>query len=350
MKDGKLHALNAMMGLAIGDAISWTAMFHRGFLLPAWTRRIRREMDSTSETENVTLLSMPFSLNQSAQHFDISPTDVTEWAAFSAGILLSNGINNFKQSVFKEWINLAESNEPIRGGVSTQAALNNLRKGIQPPRSGKENPHYFDDGAMSRAVPIGIVCNGQPYEAARVAEIDASVTNSEDGVWAAQAMAVAISLVCSGKNIIETIETAHQILPESSWISRTVDEALKLVEKNKSIFSIFPILNNNIVNREYSYGNVASETLALTFAIAQIHGNNFETALTTALGFAKSGETLPAMVGALVGAMHSQVIASESWLNAIRSLKGICIPSLAGKNYLRLAETISNISRRKIVK
>lgn len=348
MSDVKQRALNAMIGLAIGDAISWTAMFHRSFLLPSWTRRIRREIDSTSESENVIISPMPFSLNQPVHHFDISPTDDTEWAAFSAGILLGNTFNSYNQSVLKEWINLAQSNDPIRGGVSTQATLHNLRKGIQPPQSGKENPHYFDDGAMSRAVPIGIVCVGQPDEAMRLTEIDACVTNSEDGVWAAQAMAVAISLVCSGKNIFDAIDTAHQYLPESSWIERTVDEALKITEKSKSIFSILPELHNSIVNREYSYGNVAPETLALTFAIARLHGNNFENAETTALGFAKSGESLPAMVGALVGAMHSMVIAEESWLNAIRSLKGICIPSLAGMDYLILAEQLSNLAIKKI--
>jgi ADP-ribosylglycohydrolase len=348
VSDVKQRARNAMIGLAVGDAMSWTAMFHRSFLLPSWTRRKRREIDSTSETENVIVSPMPFSLNQPAQHFDISPTDETEWAAFSAGILIGSNPSSYEQTVLQDWIKLAQSNEPIRGGVSTQAALHNLRKGIQPPQSGKENPHYFDDGAMSRAVPIGIMCAGKPDEAARLAQIDASVTNSEDGIWAAQAIAVAISLVCSGKNISESIEIAHQYLPRTSWIRQTVEEAFLITRESKSIFSILPELQNEIVNREYSYGNVAPETLALTFAIARLHGNNFETAMTTSLGFAKSGESLPAMVGAIVGAMNSIEIVNENWLNAIRSLKGICIPSFAGKDYLKLTEQLSNLAYKKI--
>ena len=344
MNDMKQRARNAMIGLAIGDALSWTAMFHRSVLLPSWTRRIRRDIDSTSETTNVIVTPMPFSLNQPAQHFNISPTDDTEWAAFSAGVLLSNGNSSYNQTVLKEWMNLARSNDSVRGGVSTQAALHNLRNGILPPQSGKENPHYFDDGAMSRAVPIGIICAGHPDKAARLVDIDATVTNSEDGVWAAQAMAVAISLVCSGQNITDALGTAHQYLPESSWVRRTVDEATRISEKCDSLFSILPELHNTIVNREYSYGNVAPETLALTFVIARLHGSNFDTAVTTASCFPKSGETLPAMVGALVGAMHSTSIASESWLNAISALKGICIPSLAGKNYLTLIEMVSDMA------
>ncbi|MDP2366270.1 MAG: ADP-ribosylglycohydrolase family protein, partial [Ignavibacteria bacterium] len=238
--------------------------------------------------------------------------------------------------------------DPIRGGVSTQAALHNLRNEIKPPQSGKQNPHYFDDGAMSRAVPIGIICAGQPDKAAQLASIDASITNSEDGVWAAQAMAVAVSLLCAGENIKDAISGAYQYLPESSWIKRSVDDAMKIVEKTNSIFSIIPEIQNNIVNREYSYGNAAPETLALSFIIVQLHGNNFETAVTTSLSFAKSGETLPAMVGALAGAMQIKSFTSENWLNAIGTLNGICIPTFAGKNYLKLVEEISNYAGKKI--
>ncbi|MBI2427417.1 MAG: hypothetical protein HYV29_01210 [Ignavibacteriales bacterium] len=98
MTDMKQRARNAMVGLAIGDAISWTSMFQRSFLLPPWTRRIRREIDTSSEATNVIVTPMPFSLNQPAQHFDISPTMNTEWSAFSAEILVGNGFSSYTQS------------------------------------------------------------------------------------------------------------------------------------------------------------------------------------------------------------------------------------------------------------
>jgi ADP-ribosylglycohydrolase len=348
MSDIKQRAKNAMIGLAIGDSISWTSMFHRSLLLPPWTRRIRREIDASSEITNVIITAMPFSLNQPSKHFDIAPTDKTEWAAFSAEILLKNNFNSYEQEVFNAWMKLGNSEVPIRGGVSTQAALNNLRNGIKPPQSGKQNPHYFDDGAISRAVPIGIICAGQQETAARLVEMDASVTNSEDGVWAAQAMAVAISLICVGQSINESINESYKYLPESSWIKRTVEEAMCISEKSDSIFYILPEIQNKIVNREYSYGNVAPETLALTFIIAKLHGNDFEKAIASAACFAKSGETLPAMVGALTGAIQSKSFVSDNWLTAIETLKGICIPSFLERNYLKLVEELSNQAGQKI--
>ncbi|MDT3697128.1 MAG: ADP-ribosylglycohydrolase family protein [Ignavibacterium sp.] len=342
MNDVKQRAKNAMLGLAIGDAISWTSMFHRSVLLPHWTRRIRREIDTSSETTNVLLTPMPFSLNQPAEYFNISPTDKTEWAAFSAEILLKSNNESYEQNIYSEWLKLVNSPDQIRGYVSTQAAITNLRSGLKPPQTGKQNPHYFDDGAMSRAVPIGIICAGLPAEAAHLAEIDASVTNSEDGVWAAQSIAVTISLVCAGESVIDATNAAYQYLPESSWIKRIVDQVMFITEKCDSVFSILPELQNRIINREYSYGNVAPETLAIALLIAKYHGDDFEKAISTSACFAKSGETLPALVGALVGAKQSHNIANGFWLASIEKLKGISIPHFVEKNYLNIVEDLSN--------
>ena len=328
-----------MLGLAMGDALSWPGMFHRSRLLPPWTRRIRREIDAASETSNVLALAMPFSLNQPGELFDIGPTDDSEWAAFTANILLK-GDGGFDRVLHKEWLVLANSSENIKGSVSTQAALKNLRKGLLPPQSGKENPHYFDDGAVARAVPIGVFNAGNPEKAAQMAALDASVTNAEDGVWAAQAMAVAISLACTGKNADEIFGAALEFLPQSSLVRRKVDEAFALVDDRFSLFSILPKLQNTVVNREYSYGNAAPETLALAFVIAKVAGHDFERAITVATSFAKTADSLPATVGALVGAMSTGVIASEVWLAAISTLKGICIPSLAGADFLRLTNQL----------
>lgn len=339
------RARNAMLGLAIGDALSWTAMFHRSYLLPPWTRRIRREMDAASETSNVLALAMPFSLNQPAESFDISPTDDSEWAAFTTNILLKRD-DGFERALHDVWLTLAQSGEIIKGGVSTQAALSNLRKDIKPPRSGRENPHYFDDGAVSRAVPIGIFCAGNPEKAARMAALDASVTNAEDGVWAAQAFSAAISLACVGKSVNEILDASLQFLPMSSLVRRKVDDALAFADDRDSLFSMHPKIQNTIINREYSYGNAAPETLALTFVIAKMIGHDFELALTTAASFAKAADSLPAAVGALVGAMSSGEIASASWLAAITTLKGVCIPSLAGTNFLELTDRLVDAALR----
>lgn len=298
-------------------------------------------MDAAAETAQLLTIAMPFSLNQPADVFDTGPTDDAEWAAHTAGILLRPGVR-FEDAVREAWAALATSGEPIRGGVSTQAALRNLRNNIQPPRSGRENPHYFDDGAMCRAVPVGIVWAGDPQHAAEHSHIDACVTNAEDGVWAAQAMAASVSLACAGESAETCIRASMELLPRGSLVRRTVEEALALSRGSGTLFSILPALQDAIVNREYSYGNAAPETLALAFVIVRMAGgHDFERAVTTAASVAKTADALPAVVGALAGALNAGEIASDSWRRAITTLKGIAIPSMAGMNYLELTERLA---------
>lgn len=347
MNDIKTSALNSMMGLAIGEALSWPAMFHRSYQLPFWTRRIRREIDAASETDNVIVPPIPFSLNQPADNFNISPTVNSEWAYFAAELITDSNTENYKNSLAEEWKKLAESESAIKGSVSVQATLNNFRKGIYPPQSGKQNPHYFDDSAFSRAVPIGILCAGDTDQAVKLAFIDASVTNSEDGIWGAQAVAAAVASLCAGERIEFAVDNALAVLPESSWIRRTADEALSIADKTGDVFSALPELHNNIVNREYSYGNAAPETLAIALAILKHHGADFKQAVTLASSFAKCAQTLPAVTGALAGAFQTNAFASKYWIDSIKYLKGICIPALAGKDYLMISEKLSNMAGQK---
>lgn len=338
MKGFRRRARNALLGLAIGDAIGWPAMFHRSRLLPPWTRRIRREMDAQREDAGVLRVPMPFSLNQPFTTFDLYPTDDTEWAAWTIDGLLANGCTVNAEWVTTQWSDLAQAGGFIRGGVSTQAALANLRKGTMPPASGRNNPHYFDDGAACRAVPIGIAYAGSPDRAAEAAAIDACVTNAEDGIWVAQAVAAAVSAACGGRSCVSVIETAMRYLPADSWSRRTADRALQLSGQDVPSLALLPLLHR-ILNAEYSDGCVGPETLALTLAIIQRSGERLDEAVTTAAGFAKGADALPALVGAIAGALAPGTPIPPQWEGSLGPLRGICLPSLAGRDYPGLVET-----------
>lgn len=343
----KQRARAAMLGLAVGDAISWPAMFHRSFLMPFWTRRIRREMDAASENLHVIRPPMPFSLNQNPQAFDLGPTDDSEWCAFTAEQLLQQNGGLDSEKLLAAWRKLAEAAEPVRGEVSTQAALFNLRNGKFPPHTGHDNPHYFDDGAMCRAVPIGVVCPGDHRRAAEFAAIDAAVTNSEDGLWAAQAMAALVTVLCGGGNLQQAIAAAQSYLPAHSWIARTVEKAMTICGNAETILEVAPELNREVINREYSYGSVAPETLAVTLAILTITKGEFEAALMAATVFAKTADSVPALVGAAAGALNGEKINFGPWRNSIRFLKGICIPNFRGRDYIELTEKLSDLASQK---
>ncbi|NUN68876.1 MAG: ADP-ribosylglycohydrolase family protein [Bacteroidetes bacterium] len=340
MSSNQQRGRNALLGLAMGDSLSWTSMFHRSVLLPPWTRRIRREMDAASESNNVIVTPMPFSLNQPAEHFDLSPALCTEWSAFTAETLLHSGPERFAEELLIQWRELADSPNPVRGYVSTQGALQNIRNGILPPQSGRQHPHYFDDSALLRAVPIGVYCGSDGTLAARLAGLDAAVTNSEDGIWGAQSVAVTVGQLTAGSTIDAAMRQGIAVLPEGSWIRRSVDEAFRITAGASAVVPLIPELQRKIVNREYSYGNVAAETLALAFAIVKLHGSEFNSALSDATAFPKSAESLPSLVGALAGAHSNVPVAGRAWTDSITTLKGIALPAFVGKNYLSIIEEV----------
>ena len=337
MTDVQRRARNALLGLATGDAIGWPAMFHRSRTLPPWTRRLRREIDGQREETGVLRVPMPFSLNQPPETFELCATDDTEWAAWTMRNLLRHRCLVEAGWVCDVWVGLAKGGGTVRGGVSTQAALENLRRGVMPPSSGNDNPHYFDDGAACRAVPIGIAYAGRTDDATRAAAIDACVTNSEDGIWVAQSVAAAISSACAGRGVSSAIEAAVGALPPGSWSRRTVLEALKKAGQALPLLALFPSFHA-ILNPEYSDGCAGPETLALSLAIVSRLGDRFDEAVTAATAFAKSADAVPAIVGAITGALAESKPVPVQWESNIAKLRGICLPELAGQDYIRLVD------------
>jgi ADP-ribosylglycohydrolase len=332
-----MRARNALLGLAIGDAISWPAMYHRSHALPPWTRRIRREIDTRREEAGVLRVSMPFSLNQSPDAFDLMPTDDAEWAAWMMTNLLQHECRVEMRSVEESWRSLAQDSRPVRGWVSTKTALENLRKSIAPPMSGTDNPHYFDDGAICRTIPIGIACAGSPDEAMRQAAIEAAVTNAEDGIWVAQAAAAGISVGCAGGSIDEVVAAALAALPAKSWSRRTVEHAIALVNRDLSLLEQIPALHS-IQNAEYSDGCVGPETLALALAVVSATRGAFQESLLGSLAFAKGADAVPSLVAALSGCLSSRNEIGSTWEQGLNRLRGLSIPAMAGCEYLNLVE------------
>jgi ADP-ribosylglycohydrolase len=180
--------------------------------------------------------------------------------------------------------------------------------------------------------------------------LEAAVTNAEDGVWAAQAVAASVSVACAGGSVDEVVSAAGTALPGESWIQRMVESAVATANHADSLLAVVPKLSNEIINKEYSYGAVAPETLALTLAILKITGRDFDSALMGSLAFAKTADSVPALVGALAGALSGVEIDFQPWEKSIRYLKGICLPNSKGKDFIKLTEQLADLADRKFSK
>ena len=74
------------------------------------------------------------------------------------------------------------------------------------------NAYYMSDGAAMRSGPIGIVCAGDPERAAELAYRDACVSHYREGIWGAQAVAVAVSLAMVDADMEEIMEAILNLL------------------------------------------------------------------------------------------------------------------------------------------
>ncbi len=331
----QIRSRAALLGLALGDALSWPALFHRSYGYPFWTRRLRREMDVSAEEAGVLRPQIPFSLNQPPEGFAPGPTDDTEWAAFVMQTLLEADESAFAETSLRAWQALARETAPVRGSVSTQAALDNLRKGKEPPVSGHDNPHYFDDGACARAVPLGVWFAGEPEKAAAAAGAEAQITNAQEGVWAAQAVAASVSVACAGGTTAALVAVAQEALPPESWIARTVAGALQAAQEAPSLLDLILTLAGGVVNREYNYGTSAPETLAVALALTAYVQGDAERGIPAATAIAKAADAAVALTGTFCGALTGSLSLPTSMP---RALRGVCVPALTGVAYPSLVE------------
>ncbi|WP_326639157.1 ADP-ribosylglycohydrolase family protein [Nonomuraea fuscirosea] len=325
----------AVAGLAVGDAVGWPAARHRAALHAPWSRRLHRELDAFAEEHQVTTLPVPFALNQPVAPLRIGPSDDAEWLAWT---LLT--IDRPRAEAFRDLVPSrpgagpsGEAPAPIRARISVATALDNLADGVEPPASGHDNPHHFDDAAAIRAVAFGVL-GRDPTE-------DAQVTNAGDGVLAAQAMAAAVAAGSMSGDVAAAVEAALDMLPADTAIGHNARLALSVARKAGDPFAAVPALDAALLDHVYSYGVGAAQTVPVALALAEAAGGELTRAVPAAACLARLADSAPALTGALTGACGGYGAIPEGWTAPARTLAGCCLPDLAGRDLIELLEGIA---------
>ncbi|MBV2361945.1 ADP-ribosylglycohydrolase family protein [Streptomonospora nanhaiensis] len=328
----------AFAGLAIGDAVGWPAGRHRFALLAPWTRRLGRELDLFAEEHRVTTLPVPFALNQPVAPLAMGPSDDAEWLAWTA-----LGIATDRAEAFAA----LAGRDDIRARISVRTALDNLARGLGPPHSGHDNPHFFDDAAAVRAVAFGAARPGRPEAAADDARADAEVTNSGDGVSAARAMAAAVAAAVAGAGPAEALAAGTAQLPPGSAIGAVVGEALAELGRAApgQPFDLLPALEAVCCDHVYSYGTAAQATLAAAFALTGAAQGALGPAVSAAACLAPLADSAPALTGALAGALGGYSAVAPAWRARAAPLAGCCLPELAGTDLIGVADALAASAR-----
>lgn len=314
----------AFAGLAVGDAAGWPAARHRSALHAPWSRRLRHELDAFAEKYRVTTLPVPFALNQPIAPLAAGPSDDTEWLAWTALTLEDDRAAAFRTFVGRE---------DIRARISVTTAIDNLARGVEPPASGHDNPHHFDDAAAIRAVAFGAT--------GRDPVADAQVTNAGDGVLGARAMAAAIAAAISSGSVAQAVRAALAELPEDTAIGLNARTALAVAREAGDAFGAVPGLDAALLDHVYSYGVSAAATVPVALALAEVSGGAIGAAVPAAACLASLADSAPALAGALTGAAGGYAAIPEGWTAATARLAGCCLPELAGRDLMDIVEGIA---------
>jgi ADP-ribosylglycohydrolase len=333
------RARGALLGLAAGDAAGSAAMYHRTIRLGDRRGQLWRIGCETDEHQ-IARVAQPFSHGRRDPML-WSGTDDAEWAALTALLLVEAGPGLEAAALWSGWQrHVVAHGDEIWSGAAERASIVNATRGLVPPATGTDNPQAYSDGSVARAVAVGVRCTGDAITAARVAGDLASITHAEDGIWCAQAMAAAISSTVAGASISEAVTIASAHLPADSWTGRVLQRALRIGREAESAFAAVPVWHDDIVNWSYSYGDAAPETFPLALAIVLTTGADLTAALGCAAMLPKQGDTMPAMVGALIGSVSGADAFPASWRSRLDTMPGVCVPGVRGQSLSALADRL----------
>jgi ADP-ribosylglycohydrolase len=153
------------------------------------------------------------------------------------------------------------------------------------------------DGAAMRIAPVGILCAGDPAEAARLAALDAQVSHSRDGIYCAQVVAAGAAAALTAESWEAVIEAAVGAAPADSWSSRTILRAVDIGSSHSSLRSALDELYEEISIFHYPFSDVGPEATALALGVfAAARGEYVDTVLGgTNIG--RDADTIAAMAG-----------------------------------------------------
>ncbi len=329
---------SVVRAMVLADGLAWQNLYRRAHLLPAWTRRKRREIEAEHEARGIIDEALPFALNQPTAPFQTASGVHGEWLVFQLKVLIEGGGRYDPRVALEAWRDLAARRAELRLSVGQHAAIANVAAGIDPPTSGHDNPHYFDDSACFRSVAL-LAADGGGLAAGELQEVvasDAQISNAFDGIWAAQAFAAALRGALDGADAGAAVALARAGIPAGSWTAIEADRALAHAAEAASLFDLIRRLASGPTNHAYDYGNSAPETLAIALAIAHFTEGELEPGLLAALALPRTAASVAPMIGALGGALGT---AHEHPLEEA-PLQGLALPHLAGTRPMSLLDEL----------
>ena len=311
-----------VFGLAFGDGIAAPSAYNRvGILAPKRAMRMR-SLQEFADRNMHTTRPFPYTHAQPGEMLNPSPSDDTEWFAFVVDYFSKGGRS------LDAWTELSQKRDNIRARTGTKIALKNLAKGLLPPVSGHDNPHYLDDISLVRAIAVTMMRLNSPNFINDVKK-EVQISHSEDGLYCAIAIASLFHSILHGKTKEEAVALAFSNLPKESWSERLITQALQLSFRQSNTFTRATILEAKFIENIYAYPISAPETLGLLLAHF-VNSNTPEDLFYSSLLHKRKLDSLPPLAGALAGLFYGPQWIPISAREKSEKLAGVNIPDLKG--------------------
>ncbi|WP_344889584.1 ADP-ribosylglycohydrolase family protein, partial [Nonomuraea antimicrobica] len=96
-----------------------------------------------------------------------------------------------------------------------------------------------------------------------------------------------------------------------------------------------------LLDHVYSYGVGAAQTVPAALALAEAAGGELCRAVPAAACLSPLADSAPALAGALAGACGGYEAIPQGWIASARTLAGCCLPELAGRDLIEVADQLS---------
>lgn len=171
--------------------------------------------------------------------------------------------NLMAADIAEEWVALV----PM-GWSAEDVALKNIKLGIYPPESGRQNNPYREwIGAQMRGAVCGMVAPGNLQKAARYAYMDGTVSHYNNGVLGEVFNALLVSLAYVKSDVREIVEEVINCIPKQSEYYDFIATALTYCRKYTSWEEAWKASKPKFIkyNWIHAYPNAMAEVIALWY-------------------------------------------------------------------------------------
>jgi ADP-ribosylglycohydrolase len=269
-------------------------------------------------------------------------SDDTEYALFNARLILRCGPGLTADDVATAWLKeiAGERNAFSGAGFSEMMAIRNLRRGLRPPQSGR-HAHSWSDGLAMRVAPFGIVAAGKPRDAARLAEVDGSVTHSGEGIHAGRAVAASVAAAMGGVGLADILDAGQNAVPGTSWTAASIARGRAIGDSSPDVWSALPSLYQACVTPSYFWSDIAPEALGLAYGILAASRGDFREAVLGGVNVGRDTDTIAAIIGAILGSMEGELAIPAEWRERVGRASGRCLNVVAGMDIAATADRLA---------